>query len=89
MIRIVVVLALFGLAAEAAWADGMKDARRCAERSGELNSAKPVVVVCRAGGRSAQATVILRRGEFTDIANLAGGMLLWRAQHCVVEGGRD
>ncbi len=37
MIRIVVVLALFGLAAEAAWADGMKDARRCAARSGELD----------------------------------------------------
>ncbi len=37
MIRIVLVLALLGLASEAAWADGMKDARRCASRSGELD----------------------------------------------------
>ena len=37
MIRLVMVLALFGLASEAAWADGMKDARRCASRSGELD----------------------------------------------------
>ncbi len=60
-----------------------------AERAEELHKDKPIVAVCRAGGRSAQATVILRRSGFTDIANLAGGMLLWRAQHCAVEGGRD
>ena len=60
-----------------------------AERSGELDSARPIVAVCRAGGRSAQATTILRRAGFNEVANLAGGMLRWRAQHCVVEGGRD
>jgi glyoxylase-like metal-dependent hydrolase (beta-lactamase superfamily II)/rhodanese-related sulfurtransferase len=60
-----------------------------ADRTGELDKDIPIVTVCRAGGRSAQATVILRRAEFTKMANLAGGMLLWRAQHCVVEGGRD
>ena len=43
----------------------------------------------RAGGRSAQATNILRRAGFNDTANLAGGMLRWRAQGCRVEGGRD
>ena len=58
-------------------------------RIGELDKARPIVAVCRAGGRSAQATVILKRAEFADIANLAGGMLRWRAQHCVVDGGRD
>lgn len=60
-----------------------------AERSGELDAEKPIVAVCRAGGRSAQATTILRRAGFKDVANLAGGMLRWRAQHCLVEGGRD
>lgn len=60
-----------------------------AGRSGELDSARPVVAVCRAGGRSAQATTILRRAGFKEVANLAGGMLRWRAQHCIVEGGRD
>lgn len=62
------------------------DLARCAP---ELGPDKPIVTVCRAGGRSAQATNILRRAGFNDIANLAGGMLLWRAQRFPVEGGRD
>ena len=60
-----------------------------AQRVEELDKGKPIVTVCRAGGRSAQATVILRRAGFTDVANLAGGMLRWRAQNYPVEGGRD
>lgn len=60
-----------------------------AERTGELDPDKPIVAVCRAGGRSAQATNILRRAGFDRIANLAGGMLRWRALRCAVEGGRD
>jgi len=59
------------------------------DRVGELDQDRPVVAVCRAGGRSAQATNILKRAGFARVANLAGGMLRWRAQHCVVEGGRD
>jgi glyoxylase-like metal-dependent hydrolase (beta-lactamase superfamily II)/rhodanese-related sulfurtransferase len=50
---------------------------------------KPIVTVCRAGGRSAQATVILQRLGFTKVANLAGGMLRWRAQGLQVEGGAE
>jgi sulfur dioxygenase len=60
-----------------------------AERARDLDKTRPIVAVCRAGGRSAQATVILRKVGFTEIANLAGGMLRWRAQGCTVEGGRD
>lgn len=60
-----------------------------AGRIGELDAARPVVAVCRAGGRSAQATTILRKAGFTRTANLAGGMLRWRAQRGPVEGGRD
>ncbi len=60
-----------------------------AERTSELSPDRPVIAVCRAGGRSAQATTILRRAGFAQVANLAGGMLRWRAQRCVVEGGRD
>jgi len=60
-----------------------------AERTDELDTEKPIVAVCRAGGRSAQATVILRRAGFADIANLAGGMLRWRAQRCTVDGGAE
>ena len=59
------------------------------ERVTELSQSRPIVAVCRAGGRSARATDILGRAGFTAYANLAGGMLRWRAQHCVIEGGQD
>jgi len=58
-------------------------------RAGEIPRDRPVIAVCRAGGRSAQATVILRKAGMERVANLAGGMLRWRAQHLVVEGARD
>jgi sulfur dioxygenase len=58
------------------------------ERAGELARGRPIVAVCRAGSRSAQATVILRAAGFAEIANLAGGMLRWRAEGHAVEGGR-
>ncbi len=58
-----------------------------AQRVDEINNDKPLVAVCRAGGRSAQAIVILRRAGRNDAANLAGGMLRWRAQGYAVVGG--
>ncbi len=58
-----------------------------AERAGELSRDRPIVAVCRAGGRSAQATVILQQAGFKDVANLTGGMLRWRAEGHPVEGG--
>ena len=51
-----------------------------AERAGELARDRPIVALCRAGGRSAQATVILQQAGFKDVANLTGGMLRWRAE---------
>src|SRR6516165_8182327 len=58
-----------------------------AERAGELRRDRPLVAVCRAGSRSAQALAILQQNGFTDTANLAGGMLRWRAEAHPVEGG--
>ena len=58
-------------------------------RASELARERPVVAVCRSGARSAQACVILQRAGFTDVANLAGGMLRWRAEGFRVEGGRQ
>jgi rhodanese-related sulfurtransferase len=58
-----------------------------AKRTAELGKERPIVTVCRAGGRSAQATVMLRQAGFEDVANLAGGMLRWRAEGRVVENG--
>ena len=51
-----------------------------------LDRGRPIVTVCRAGGRSAQASLVLRRGGIADVANLAGGMLRWRAEGLAVEG---
>jgi glyoxylase-like metal-dependent hydrolase (beta-lactamase superfamily II)/rhodanese-related sulfurtransferase len=62
---------------------------KLAEQAGGLAKDRPIVTVCRAGGRSAQATVILKKLGFSDLANLTGGMLRWRAQRLAVEGGRD
>jgi glyoxylase-like metal-dependent hydrolase (beta-lactamase superfamily II)/rhodanese-related sulfurtransferase len=58
-----------------------------AARSAELDRSRPVVTVCRSGTRSAQACVLLARAGFAQVANLAGGMLRWRAQGLAVEGG--
>ncbi|MDE2304999.1 MAG: MBL fold metallo-hydrolase [Gammaproteobacteria bacterium] len=41
---------------------------------------RPIVTVCRSGTRSAQASVLLRKAGFERVANLAGGMLRWRAE---------
>lgn len=59
------------------------------ERAGELAKDRPIVTVCRSGARSAQATVLLGKSGFTQVANLSGGMLRWRAQRLGVEGGAD
>jgi glyoxylase-like metal-dependent hydrolase (beta-lactamase superfamily II)/rhodanese-related sulfurtransferase len=59
------------------------------ERASELSKDKPIVAYCRAGGRSAQATLILQQAGFSKVANLPGGMLRWRGEGHVVEGGKS
>jgi glyoxylase-like metal-dependent hydrolase (beta-lactamase superfamily II)/rhodanese-related sulfurtransferase len=44
-----------------------------------------VVVVCRAGARSATAGAILRQAGFDHVRNLAGGMLEWNARRLPVQ----
>ncbi len=58
-----------------------------AQRMGELDRERPLVAICRSGARSAQATVLLRKAGLVHVANLAGGMLRWRAEQLPVEGG--
>jgi len=58
-----------------------------AARLEELARGRPIVAVCRAGSRSAQAVSILQQAGFSEIANLNGGMLRWRAEGYPVEGG--
>lgn len=56
-------------------------------RAKDLPKDRPVVAVCRAGSRSAHATAILQKAGISDVANLPGGMLRWRAEGRTVEGG--
>jgi len=54
-------------------------------RAGEIAAwkDKPIVVVCRAGGRSREATEMLRGAGFSQAVNLDGGMLAWRSSEKV------
>jgi sulfur dioxygenase len=56
------------------------------DAAASLDKTRPVVTVCRSGARSAQAAVMLEKEGFGQVANLAGGMLRWRAQRLPVEG---
>lgn len=58
-------------------------------RTADLARDRPIVAVCRSGARSAQASVLLSKAGFAKVANLAGGMLRWRAEGLPVEGERD
>jgi glyoxylase-like metal-dependent hydrolase (beta-lactamase superfamily II)/rhodanese-related sulfurtransferase len=53
-----------------------------------LDKNAPTVTVCRSGGRSAQAVVILEKQGFSKVANLAGGMLAWHQHGLPVRKGR-
>ena len=50
-----------------------------AERVGEVPQDGDVYVVCRAGGRSARATMYLNQNGW-DAVNVAGGMQVWHQQ---------
>ena len=47
-----------------------------AARKDELADDRPIVAVCRSGGRSGQVTAALRRAGY-DAHNLEGGMQAW------------
>lgn len=59
------------------------------QREGEIAAwrDKPVVVVCRAGGRSHEAARMLREAGFQQVMNLEGGMLAWRSSEKVAGQG--
>lgn len=38
---------------------------------------KPIVFICRSGGRSSQAAAFAKSKGLTDVYNMQGGMLLW------------
>lgn len=50
-----------------------------ADRMGELDPNDEIVVYCRSGGRSLIATITLLMNGFTNVHNMAGGVLGWEA----------
>jgi len=48
-----------------------------AGRLGELDKARAILVYCRSGARSAQASQILIDNEFCEVYNLEGGIVAW------------
>ena len=48
-----------------------------AARRGELDPARPVVVVCRSGSRSLTGADVLLGAGFKDAKSMAGGMIAW------------
>ena len=50
-----------------------------ADRTDEIPTDKPVVLVCRSGNRSARAYRYLADEGFDNIHNMTGGMLGWEA----------
>jgi thioredoxin 1 len=53
-----------------------------------LDKTKPVMVYCLSGGRSTKAAEYMRKQGFTDVFELKGGMMDWRAKNKPVVGGK-
>jgi rhodanese-related sulfurtransferase len=47
------------------------------KRVQELDPSKETIVHCRSGARSARAVGFLRQAGFSNVSNLAGGILAW------------
>jgi rhodanese-related sulfurtransferase len=45
----------------------------------DLDPAETLVMVCRSGGRSAQACFYLLQNGFENVINLRGGMMAWHS----------
>ena len=56
-----------------------------AESASKWDRTQAIVVVCRSGGRSGRAALLLEQLGFTRVASMAGGMLDWNARHLPVE----
>lgn len=53
----------------------------------QLPTDRPLLMLCRVGGRSASATDFLLRSGFPDVTNIAGGISAWHAAGLPTESG--
>ena len=49
-----------------------------AKRANEIPKDKPVIVVCRSGGRSAEAVAELQKLGYSNLTTLEGGLYAWQ-----------
>ncbi|MGE5675522.1 MAG: rhodanese-like domain-containing protein [Mycobacterium leprae] len=56
----------------------LKPLNRIQSWAGELKKDDEIVLVCRSGARSASAYEFLQANGFTNLKNMAGGMITWR-----------
>ena len=56
-----------------------------ANRLNEIPKDKPVIVTCRSGNRSGQATDFLRQQGYTNVHNMTGGINAWQQAGYSVE----
>jgi len=47
-------------------------------RFAELPQERTLLMLCRSGARSGQATAFLRQQGFADVRNVQGGMIAWK-----------
>lgn len=55
------------------------------QRIGQIARDQPVVMVCRSGNRSGQATAALQAAGYSNVVNLDGGVLAWSAARLPLE----
>lgn len=58
-----------------------------AAAASSIDAQKPLVVVCRSGGRSGKAALWLAERGFARVASMAGGMRAWNAERFGVDYG--
>lgn len=56
-----------------------------ADRAGELESERPVAVICASGNRSLSAAALLRQKGFQKVFNVLGGTRSWKQQGYEIE----
>ena len=47
----------------------------------KISKTKPVIIQCRSGARSAAAVMQLEQLGYTNLFNLKGGILAWKAEY--------
>lgn len=55
------------------------------QRLSEIPTDQEVIVTCRSGNRSGQVTDLLRQQGYTNVHNMAGGIIAWEAAGLPVE----